>query len=47
MHPRINAFTRNVNSVSLKIFPTHGGVLKFEGKFNNHSGERDKALGGL
>ena len=37
-----NAFYRNVNSINLKIFPTH-----FEKKFNKHSGDRDKALGSL
>ena len=24
--PRINAFSRNVNSINLKIFPTRGGI---------------------
>ena len=24
--PWINAFSRNVNSINLKIFPTHGGI---------------------
>ena len=43
--PRINAFTRNLNSINLGIFPTHGGIEKFERKFKKHSGERDKALG--
>ena len=38
--PRINAFSRNVNYVNLKIFPTHGKPQKFERKFNKHSGER-------
>ena len=40
--PRINAFSRNVNSTNLKIFPTHGGIFKFERKFNKHSGERER-----
>ena len=24
--PRFNAFSRNVNTINLKIFPTHGGI---------------------
>ena len=39
--PRINAFSRNVNSINLKVFPTHSGISKFETKFNNHSGGRE------
>ena len=38
--PRFNAFSRNVNTMNLKIFLTHGGVYNFERKFNKHSGER-------
>ena len=38
-NPLNNAFSRNVNSTNLKFFPTHGGILKFERKFNKHSGE--------
>ena len=38
--PRINAFSRNVNSISLKIFPTVTGIQKFERKRNKLSGER-------
>ena len=32
--PRINAFSRNVNSINLKIFPKDGGIQKFDRKFN-------------
>ena len=39
---RFNAFFRNVDVINLKIFPTHGGIYKFERKFNKHSGERDR-----
>ena len=28
--PRFNAFYRNVNTINLKIFPTHGGIYKLE-----------------
>ena len=38
--PRTNAFSRNVNSITLKHFPIHGGIQTFERKFNKHSGER-------
>ena len=31
--PRINAFSRNMNSITLKIFPTNGGIEKFERNF--------------
>ena len=34
-----NAFSWNVNTINLKIFPTHGGICKFEIKFDKHSGE--------
>ena len=44
---KFNAFFRNVNTINLKIFPTHGGIYKFERKFNKHSGERVKALRSL
>ena len=37
---RINAFSRSMNSVNLKIFPTHGGIYEFEREFGKHSGER-------
>ena len=36
--PRIDAFFRNVNSINLYIFPTHGRV--FWEKFSKHSGVR-------
>ena len=36
----INAFTRDLYSENLKIFPTHGGIKTVERKFNKHSGER-------
>ena len=39
---RFNAFFRNVDIINSKIFPTHGGIYKFERKFNKHSGERDR-----
>ena len=32
-----NAFSRNVNTINLKIFPTHGGIYNI---FNKYSGER-------
>ena len=38
---RFNAFFRNVDVINSKIFPTHGGIYKFERKFNKHSGERE------
>ena len=44
---RINAFSRNVNSINLKMFHTYGRIKKVERKFNKHSGERDKALRSL
>ena len=44
---KFNAFFRNVNTINLKIFLTHGGIYKFERKFNKHSGERVKALRSL
>ena len=28
--PRFNAFSRNVNAMNLKFFPTHGGIYKLE-----------------
>ena len=45
--PTFNAFSRNLNTVNMKIFLTHGGIHKFKGKFNKHSVERYKALGSL
>ena len=44
---QITAFYRNESSINLKIFPTHGGIKRFERKFNKHSVERDKAKGSL
>ena len=41
---KFNAFFRNVSTINLKIFPTQGGIYKFERKFNKHSGKRVKAL---
>ena len=38
---RFNAFFRNVDIINSKNFPTHGGIYKFERKFNKHSGERE------
>ena len=38
--PRIISFSRNVISINLKSFSTHGGIQRFEKKFNKHSGER-------
>ena len=35
-----NAFSRNVNTINLKIFVTHGGIYNFERKRSKHSGER-------
>ena len=35
-----NAFSRDVNSINLKIFRIYGGIRKFERKFNKNSGER-------
>ena len=31
---QITAFYRNESSINLKIFPTHGGIKRFERKFN-------------
>ena len=28
--PRFNALSRNVNTINLKIFPTHGRIYKLE-----------------
>ena len=39
---RFNAFFRNVDIINSKNFPTHGGIYKFERKFNKHSGERER-----
>ena len=37
---RLNAFSKNVNSLNLTIFRTHGGISTFERKFRKHSRER-------
>ena len=42
----LNAFSRNMNTVNLKKNFTHGGIYKFERKFNNIL-ESDKALRSL
>ena len=42
---RFNAFFRNVDIINSKIFPTHGGINKFERKFSKHSGERGRGRG--
>ena len=39
--PRFNAFSGNVSTINLEIFPTTWwNIYKFERKFNKHSGER-------
>ena len=35
---RFNAFSRIVNTMNLKIFPTHNEIYKLERKFNTYSG---------
>ena len=30
--PRFNTFTKNVNTINLKIFPTHSGIIKVSEK---------------
>ena len=45
--PTIDVFSKNVNTNNLKIFVTHGGIYKFEKKFNKHYGKRDKVLKSL
>ena len=37
---RFKAFSRDVNTMNFKTFPTHYGVYKFEEKYSKHSGER-------
>ena len=37
---KFSAFSRNANTINLKIYPTHGGIYKFERKFTKQSGER-------
>ena len=38
--PRFNAFSGNVKTVNLKIFPDYDRIYRFERKFNKHSWER-------
>ena len=38
--PRINAFSRNVNSINLATFCIHGRIQTFERKLRKQSGER-------
>ena len=38
--PRINAFSRNVNSINSTIFCIHGRIKTFERKLRKQSGER-------
>ena len=38
--PRINAFSRNVNSINLTVFCIHGRIQTFERKLRKQSGER-------
>ena len=38
--PAFNAFSRNVNTVNLKFFITHGEINLFDRKFRKHSGDR-------
>ena len=38
--PRFNAFCGNVHTISLKIFPGHCEMYRFEKKFNKKSRER-------
>ena len=45
--PTFNAPSRNVNSIDLKIFPTHGEIYKFGRKLNKCSGKKDKVLRSL
>ena len=35
---RFNAFSRNLNTISWKIYPSHVGIYKSE-KYDKHSGE--------
>ena len=42
--PRFNAISRNVNTINLKIFSTHGVIYKFQGNLNKHFEERVKAI---
>ena len=34
------AFSSNLNTITLKIFPNHVGIYRFERKFRKCSGER-------
>ena len=34
--PRFNVFSRNVNIITLKIFPRHGRIYMFEREFNKY-----------
>ena len=36
---RFNVFYRNVNNITLKIFPRYGRIYKFEREFNKYFGE--------
>ena len=38
--PKFSSFSRNVNTINMKIFTNHGKIYRFEKKFNKHSGER-------
>ena len=38
--PGFSAFSRNMNTINLKIFHNLAGIYKFERKFNKHSVER-------
>ena len=38
--PRFNTFSRFVNAINLKNFPSHGGINRFERILNQHSEER-------
>ena len=41
--PRFNTFSRNVNTINLKIFPTYGGIYKSFRENSTSILERDKA----
>ena len=38
---RFKAFSKNVNTMNFKTFPTHDGVCQFEGKYSKYSGEKE------
>ena len=42
--PRFNGFSRNVNTINLKILPTYSGIYKFVRTFSKHSGERKSPM---